>query len=82
MTEQTIGRGLRLPYGKITGNEVVDKLTKYNISKKQIKIDGALATLGIHIVKVELHKKVVANIKVQLVNNKYIFIEKKWILLY
>ena len=27
LTEQTIGRGLRLPYGKITGNEVVDKLT-------------------------------------------------------
>ena len=27
LTEQTIGRGLRLPYGKRTGNEVVDKLT-------------------------------------------------------
>ena len=27
LTEQTIGRGLRLPYGRITGNEVVDKLT-------------------------------------------------------
>lgn len=27
LTEQTIGRGLRLPYGKITGNEKVDSLT-------------------------------------------------------
>ena len=27
LTEQTIGRGLRLPYGKRTGNELVDKLT-------------------------------------------------------
>lgn len=27
LTEQTIGRGLRLPYGKRTGNEIVDTLT-------------------------------------------------------
>ena len=54
-------------FGSVSAKQVADKLTKYNISKKQIKIDGALATLGIHIVKVELHKKVVANIKVQLV---------------
>lgn len=27
LTEQTIGRGLRLPYGNITGNEKVDSLT-------------------------------------------------------
>lgn len=27
LTEQTIGRGLRLPYGKRTGNDKVDKLT-------------------------------------------------------
>jgi len=27
LREQTIGRGLRLPYGKITGNEAVDRLT-------------------------------------------------------
>jgi len=27
LTEQTIGRGLRLPYGKRTGNDAVDKLT-------------------------------------------------------
>ncbi|MDR2266619.1 MAG: DEAD/DEAH box helicase family protein [Christensenellaceae bacterium] len=27
LREQTIGRGLRLPYGRITGNETVDRLT-------------------------------------------------------
>ncbi len=27
LREQTIGRGLRLPYGKLTGNDKVDKLT-------------------------------------------------------
>lgn len=27
LREQTIGRGLRLPYGKLTGNSMVDKLT-------------------------------------------------------
>lgn len=27
LTEQTLGRGLRLPYGKRTGNEIVDTLT-------------------------------------------------------
>ena len=35
LTEQTIGRGLRLPYGKVTGNDKVDRLSivshdKYN----------------------------------------------------
>ena len=27
LTEQTLGRGLRLPYGRRTGNEMVDTLT-------------------------------------------------------
>ena len=27
LTEQTLGRGLRLPYGKRTGNDIVDRLT-------------------------------------------------------
>ena len=26
LTEQTLGRGLRLPYGKLTGNEIIDAL--------------------------------------------------------
>jgi len=26
LTEQTLGRGLRLPYGKLTGNEIIDTL--------------------------------------------------------
>lgn len=42
LTEQTLGRGLRLPYGKRTGNEAVDRLTvvahdKYDDVIKQAK---------------------------------------------
>ena len=39
LIEQTIGRGLRLPYGKRTGNAIVDKLTIVAHDKFQALID-------------------------------------------
>ena len=39
----------------------------YNIDKKQIKTNTSLATLGYHNVDIELHKSVIAKIKVELV---------------
>lgn len=41
LREQTIGRGLRLPYGKRTGNDTVDKLTIVAHDKFQEIIDEA-----------------------------------------
>ena len=39
----------------------------YDIDKKSIIIDSTLSSLGAHIVSIELHKKVIAQIKVNLV---------------
>lgn len=41
LREQTIGRGLRLPYGKRTGNEKVDRLTIVSHDKFQEIVDLA-----------------------------------------
>ncbi len=41
LTEQTIGRGLRLPYGKRVGNDIVDGLTIVSHDKYQEIIDEA-----------------------------------------
>ena len=41
LTEQTMGRGLRLPYGKRTGNETIDRLTIVSHDKYQAIIDEA-----------------------------------------
>ncbi len=41
LTEQTLGRGLRLPYGKHTGNEHVDTLTIVQHDKFQDIVDEA-----------------------------------------
>jgi type III restriction enzyme len=39
LVEQSIGRGLRLPYGKRTGNEAVDTLTIVSHDKFQEIVD-------------------------------------------
>ena len=54
-------------FGSVSAKQIADKLVKYNINKKMFKDFVPLCNLGMHIVKVELHKKVIANIKVQLV---------------
>ncbi len=55
-------------FGSISPKQIVEELkTKgFNIDKKQIKIDGIISSLGFHNVSVELHKKVIANIKINL----------------
>jgi len=56
-------------FGSVSAKQIEEDLTNrgFNISKKQIKINDSLATLGFHNVDIELHKKVTATIKVQLV---------------
>lgn len=56
-------------FGSISSKQIEEELKHlgYNIDKKKIKIDTPLSSLGVHIVKIELHKKVEAELKVQLI---------------
>lgn len=55
-------------FGSISAKQIVEELKNkgYNIDKKQIKINNTIATLGFHNVDIELHKKVIATIKIEL----------------
>ena len=56
-------------FGSISPKQIEEELkTKnLNINKKQIKINNPISSLGYHNVDIELHKKVIANLKIQLV---------------
>lgn len=55
-------------FGSISAKQIVEQLKNkgYNIDKKQIKINNTISTLGFHNVDIELHKKVIATIKIEL----------------
>ena len=55
-------------FGSISAKQIVEQLKNkgYEIDKKQIKIDGTISSLGFHNVDIELHKKVVAKLKIEL----------------
>lgn len=55
-------------FGSISPKQIVEKLKDngYNIDKKQIKINNTISSIGYHNVEIELHKKVVANLKINL----------------
>lgn len=61
------GQGDRV-FGSISPKQIVEELKNkgYNVDKKQIKVDGSISSLGFHNVDIELHKKVVANLKIEL----------------
>ena len=56
-------------FGSISSKQIVDELLKlgYKVDKKNIKIDGSISSLGVHVVKIDLHKKVSCELKVQLI---------------
>lgn len=56
-------------FGSISAKQITEALNKlgYKIDKKQIKIDNTISSLGHHIVNIELHKKVIANLTIELV---------------
>lgn len=56
-------------FGNISTKQISDKLSEmgYKIDKKCISSDSNIDTLGTHIVKVKLHKKVEFNINIKLV---------------
>lgn len=55
-------------FGNISTKQISEKLMElgYQIDKKKIKIDNQLNTLGTHIVNIELHKKVIVNLSINL----------------
>ena len=57
-------------FGSVTAKQIKEELDKlgYNIDKKKINIDNTVSTLGHHIIKIELHKKVIAQLNIELVN--------------
>ena len=56
-------------FGSVSSKQIVDelKIEGYNVDKKQIKLENAISSLGFHSIEVELHKKVIANIKIELI---------------
>jgi large subunit ribosomal protein L9 len=53
-------------FGSVSSKQISEELSKqgFKIDKKKILMDDALTTLGHHIIKIELHKKVIAEIKI------------------
>lgn len=56
-------------FGSISSKNIVEELRKkdINVDKKMIAIDGAISSLGTHVVIINLHKKVKAELRVVLV---------------
>lgn len=53
-------------FGTITSKQISDELKKlgYDIDKRKISCDHTIESLGSHIIDIELHKKVVAKINI------------------
>ena len=55
-------------FGSISSKQIKDELDKlgYKIDKKKIILDTPISSLGHHFVKIELHKKVIAELEIVL----------------
>lgn len=62
------GTGDRV-FGSVSTKQLCNELKKHDIvvDKKKIKIDGDITSLGFHNIKIELHKKVEANLRIELI---------------
>ena len=56
-------------FGSVSSKEIAEELKKigFNIDKKKIECDTELNTLGYHSITINLHKKVVAKINIELI---------------
>lgn len=56
-------------FGTISTKQIKKELNDlgYNIDKQAIKMDHPITSLGIHDVDIELHKKVIATIKIKVI---------------
>ena len=59
-------------FGSISTKQISNELKRlgYEIDKKKIKIDGEITSLGMHTVEVELHKQVIAKVKIHVSKEK------------
>ena len=59
-------------FGQISIKQIVKELNDKNIKidKTKILLDHPITTLGIHDIKIELHKKVIANLKIKVSKGK------------
>lgn len=59
-------------FGSVTPKQIVTELKKlgYNIDKKKITDKESIASLGYHNVSIELHKEVIAKLKIHLIKEK------------
>lgn len=59
-------------FGSVSTKQIVSELKRlgYEIDKKGIEIDSGLSSLGVHQIKIVLHKKVTATVKIKLVKQK------------
>ncbi|HIS19341.1 MAG TPA: 50S ribosomal protein L9 [Candidatus Coprovivens excrementavium] len=55
-------------FGTVSSKQICEELKNkgFNIDKKKIVLDHSLDSLGTHVVKIELHKKVIAEVRVTL----------------
>ena len=56
-------------FGSVSSKQISEELKKkgFEIDKKLIVTDGALSSLGVHVVGINLHKKVKAVVNVKLI---------------
>lgn len=62
-----VGQGDKV-FGSISAKQIVESLKElgYNIDKTQVNIKSPISSLGTHVVDIVLHKKVIANIKINI----------------
>lgn len=56
-------------FGSVSSKQICDELKKLgvDVDKRAIKIDGSISSLGVHVVRINLHKKVSCDLRVQLI---------------
>lgn len=57
-------------FGSISSKQIYEELNKlgYNIDKRKIFINNPITSLGIHIIKIELFKDVIANVNIKVIS--------------
>lgn len=55
-------------FGTVSTKQIASELEKkgMKVDKKKILLDHQISSLGFHEIKIELHKKVIANVKIEL----------------
>ena len=56
-------------FGSISSKQICDELLKlgYKVDKKSIKINGSISSLGMHLININLYKKVSCELKIHLI---------------